>query len=52
VLNLLAAMLNFAMILLLARSAFNLPFRGLKEVTETRDALAAMHLAPRKEVHP
>jgi hypothetical protein len=50
VLNLLAAMLNFAMILLLARPAFNLPFKGLKEITETREALAAMHLLPRKEM--
>jgi len=50
VLNLLAAMLNFAMVLLLARPAFALPFRGLKEITETREALAAMHLLPRKEM--
>jgi len=42
--------LNFAMILLLARPAFGLPFRGLKEITEVRETLAAMHLQPRKEM--
>jgi hypothetical protein len=50
VLNVLASMLNFAMILLLARPAFNLPFRGLKEITESREALSALHLLPRKEM--
>jgi hypothetical protein len=49
VLHLLAAALNFAMILLLARPAFNLPFRALREVTEARDALTALHLLPRKQ---
>jgi hypothetical protein len=50
VLNVLASMLNFAMILLLARPAFNLPFRSLKEITESREALSALHLLPRKEM--
>jgi hypothetical protein len=52
VLHLIAAALNFAMILLLARPAFHLPFRGLREVTEARDALTALHLAPRKQATP
>jgi hypothetical protein len=55
VLNLFGGMLNFAMILLLTRPAFNLPLRGLKEITDVRDALAAMHLPPSprgKEAHP
>jgi hypothetical protein len=50
VLNVLASMLNFAMILLLARPAFALPFRSLKDITESREALSAMHLLPRKEM--
>jgi hypothetical protein len=50
VLNVLASMLNFAMILLLARPAFNLPFRSLKEITESREALSTLHLLPRKEM--
>jgi hypothetical protein len=51
VLHLLGAALNFAMILTAARPVFNLPFRGLREVTETRDVLATtLHLQPRKQV--
>jgi hypothetical protein len=50
VLHLLGAALNFAMILTAARPVFNLPFKGLKEVTETRDVLATtLHLTPRKQ---
>jgi len=50
VLHLLGAALNFAMILTAARPVFNLPFKGLKEVTETRDVLATtLHLQPRKQ---
>jgi hypothetical protein len=52
VLHLLAAALNFTMILLLARPAFHLPFRALREVTDARDALTALHLAPRKQATP
>ncbi len=49
VLHLLAAALNFATILIVARPVFSLPFRALKEVTETRDLLTVMHLTPRKQ---
>lgn len=47
-LQLLAAALNFAMILAVARPVFSLPFSGLREVTEQRDLEAAAQLAPRK----
>lgn len=50
VLQLLGAALNFAMILTASRPVFSLPFESLKEVTETRDIEAAMHLPPRKQV--
>ena len=50
VIHLLGAALNFAMILIASRPVFNLPFRNLKEVTETRDMETTMHLEPRKQV--
>jgi hypothetical protein len=50
VVHLLGAALNFAMILIASRPVFNLPFRSLKEVTETRDLETTMHLEPRKQV--
>ena len=50
VIHLLGAALNFAMILITSRPVFNLPFRNLKEVTETRDMETTMHLEPRKQV--
>ena len=50
VVHLLGAALNFAMILTAARPVFNLPFRSLKEVTESRDMETTMHLEPRKQV--
>ncbi|HEU5322415.1 MAG TPA: hypothetical protein VFX28_16535 [Methylomirabilota bacterium] len=49
-LHLLAAALNFAMVLTAARPVFSLPFKGLKEVTETRDIMTALQLQPRKQV--
>jgi len=49
VLQLLGAALNFAMILTASRPVFSLPFESLKEVTETRDLEATMHLQPRKQ---
>lgn len=52
VLHLLAAALNFAMILTASRPAFALPFKNLKEVTDTRDILAVVHPQPRKQVTP
>ena len=49
VLQLLAAGLNFGMMIVASRPAFQLPFRTLKEVTDTRDILATFHLMPRKQ---
>ncbi len=49
VLQLLGAALNFAMILTASRPVFSLPFESLKEVTETRDLEATLHLQPRKQ---
>jgi hypothetical protein len=47
--HLLAAALNFGMVLIASRQVFGLPFKGLKEIMETRDLLATMHLTPRKQ---
>jgi hypothetical protein len=49
VLHLLGAALNFAMILTAGRPVFSLPFGSLREVTETRDLEATLHLQPRKQ---
>ena len=49
VLHLVAAALNFAMVLITARPVFSLPFKSLKEITETRETLAALHLQPRRQ---
>jgi len=49
VLQLLAAGLNFGMMIVASRPVFQLPFRTLKEVTDTRDILATFHLMPRKQ---
>ena len=49
VLQLLAAGLNFGMMMVASRPVFPLPFRTLKEVTDTRDILASFHLMPRKQ---
>lgn len=51
VLNLLGAAVNFATILTAARPAFGVPFKGLKEASEQRELLAAMHLLPRKQTN-
>jgi len=50
VLQLLAAGVNFGMMIVASRPAFQLPFRTLKEVTDTRDILATFHLTPRKQL--
>ena len=42
--------LNFAMMIVALRPAFNLPFRTLKDVTETRDLLATFPLTARKQI--
>jgi len=48
-LQLMAVGLNFVMMIVASRPAFNLPFRTLKDVTETRDLLATFHLTARKQ---
>lgn len=48
ILQVLAVILNFFMILLTARPIFNLPFKELKDVMDTRDILIAKNLAPKK----
>jgi hypothetical protein len=48
-LQILAAGLNFGMMMIASRPAFTLPFRTLKEATDTRDLLAGLHLTPRKQ---
>ncbi|OLB03826.1 MAG: hypothetical protein AUH14_12440 [Candidatus Rokubacteria bacterium 13_2_20CM_69_15_1] len=51
--HLIAAALNFGMVLVTARPVFSLPFKSLKEVTETREVLAGlMHLQPRRQGAP
>ena len=49
VLQLVAVALNFGTMLIASRPVFSLPFKSLKEVTETRDILATFQLAPRKQ---
>lgn len=49
VVHLLAAGLNFGMVLIASRPVFNLPFKALKDVTEARDQLAAAHLKASKQ---
>jgi hypothetical protein len=49
VLHLLGAALNFATILTTARPVFSLPFRSLRDVTETRELLGSLPLQPRKQ---
>jgi hypothetical protein len=49
VLQLVAAALNFGMLIVAARPAFYLPFRTFKEVTDTRELLAELAIAPRKQ---
>src|SRR5437016_3792018 len=50
VLRLLAAALNFGMILVTSRPVFSLPFKGLKDVMETKEILA--RLRPHVELRP
>jgi hypothetical protein len=49
VLQLVAVALNFGTMLVASRPVFPLPFRTLKEATDTRDLLATFQLAPRKQ---
>ena len=48
-LQLVAVALNFGTMLVASRPVFYLPFRTLKEVTDTRDILATFQLTPRKQ---
>jgi hypothetical protein len=48
-LQLIAVALNFGTMLIASRPIFSLPFKNLKEVTETRDILATLQLTPRKQ---
>jgi hypothetical protein len=48
-LHVVAAALNFAMILVTSRPFFSIPFKSLKEVLDTRETMtAAVHLQPKK----
>jgi hypothetical protein len=49
VLQLVAAALNFGMLVIASRPVFHLPFRTLREVTDTRDLLSSLQLTPRKQ---
>ncbi len=49
VLQLVAAALNFGILIVAARPAFHLPFRTLKEVADTRELLTELSLTPRKQ---
>ncbi|MEE9204572.1 MAG: hypothetical protein V3U08_06100, partial [Nitrospirales bacterium] len=47
-LHVVAAALNFAMILVASRPAFSIPFKSLNEVLETRGNLVALYFQPKK----
>jgi hypothetical protein len=49
VLQLIAAALNFGLLAVASRPVFQLPFRNLREITETRELLTTLHLLPRKQ---
>jgi hypothetical protein len=48
VLHVAAAAVNFAMVLVASRPVFNLPFKALDEIPESRTLLSGLHLHPRK----
>ncbi len=52
ILQVLAGILNFCMILLTARPVFNLPFKALKDVMDTREILFKRRLVPEKGDEP
>ncbi|MCZ6695565.1 MAG: hypothetical protein O7A63_03395 [Acidobacteria bacterium] len=52
VLQVLAASLNFALILLTSNPAMSLPFKSLKDVMETRDIASFLKVRPRKAETP
>jgi hypothetical protein len=49
VLQLVAAALNFGMLVVASRPVFSLPFRSMGEIADTRELLAELHFAPRKQ---
>jgi hypothetical protein len=49
VLQLVAAALNFAMLIVASRLAFHLPFRSMGDVSDTRELLTELQLVPRKQ---
>ena len=48
VLHVAAALLNFAMILVVGKPVFGIPFKSLKDVVETRELLPAVKWQPKK----
>jgi hypothetical protein len=48
VLHVMAAAVNFGMVLIASRPVFQLPFKHLEEIPETRTILTGLHLQPRK----
>jgi len=49
VLQLVAAALNFGLLVAASRPAFQLPFRTMKDIADTRELLDELQLAPRKQ---
>jgi hypothetical protein len=47
-LHILAAALNFSMVLVASRPIFNLPFKNLQEVMDTKDLLASMRIESKR----
>jgi hypothetical protein len=47
-LHLVAAAVNFGMVLVASRPVFHLPFKGLDEIPDSRTILSGLHLQPRK----
>jgi hypothetical protein len=48
VLHVAAALLNFAMILVVGKPVFSIPFKNLKDVVETRELLPAVKWQTKK----
>jgi hypothetical protein len=47
-LHVIAAAVNFGTVLIASRPVFQLPFKHLEEIPETRTILTGLHLQPRK----
>jgi hypothetical protein len=48
VLHVVAATVNFAMVVVTSRPVFQLPFKGMEEIPDSRSILTGLHLQPRK----